>query len=169
MTDRTLSLHKVYSGWDDFQQTLVTAVAPLTPERLVLRSAPHLRSIGEILAHIISARVAWFHIGLGVGDEEVERFRAGNQGPSSASELVDGLEATWSMIHDALKSWGVADLDGEVKASFRGKDYLLPRQWVIWHVIEHDLHHGGELLLTLGIHNLPTPAVGMVTDRIKEL
>jgi hypothetical protein len=28
---------------------------------------------------------------------------------------------------------------------------------VTWHVIEHDLHHGGELSFSLGAHNLPAP------------
>jgi uncharacterized damage-inducible protein DinB len=28
------------------------------------------------------------------------------------------------------------------------------RAWVVWHVMEHDLHHGGELSLTLGLHGL---------------
>jgi uncharacterized damage-inducible protein DinB len=26
---------------------------------------------------------------------------------------------------------------------------------VLWHVLEHDLHHGGELSLALGMHGLP--------------
>jgi uncharacterized damage-inducible protein DinB len=29
------------------------------------------------------------------------------------------------------------------------------RGWIIWHVVEHDLHHGGELSLTLGMHGVP--------------
>jgi uncharacterized damage-inducible protein DinB len=38
------------------------------------------------------------------------------------------------------------------------EDYsTLTRQWILWHVLEHDLRHGGELFLTLGIHGLPTP------------
>jgi uncharacterized damage-inducible protein DinB len=24
----------------------------------------------------------------------------------------------------------------------------------VWHVAEHDLHHGGEISLTLGVHGL---------------
>jgi len=28
---------------------------------------------------------------------------------------------------------------------------------VIWHLIEHDLHHGGEIALTLGLHGLAAP------------
>ena len=36
----------------------------------------------------------------------------------------------------------------------RGEHYSFTRQWVIWHLIEHDLHHGGEISLTLGAHEL---------------
>ena len=35
-----------------------------------------------------------------------------------------------------------------------GEDQTYTRQWVIWHLIEHDLHHGGELSFTLGMHGL---------------
>jgi hypothetical protein len=30
---------------------------------------------------------------------------------------------------------------------------------VIWHLIEHDLHHGGELSFSLGMHNLAAPDI----------
>jgi uncharacterized damage-inducible protein DinB len=26
-----------------------------------------------------------------------------------------------------------------------------PRQWIVWHVLEHEIHHGGELSLALGM------------------
>ncbi len=32
--------------------------------------------------------------------------------------------------------------------------YYVSRSWIIYHVLEHDLHHGGEVSLTLGIHGL---------------
>jgi uncharacterized damage-inducible protein DinB len=171
MSYQAPSLDTVFQGWDEYQQNLITAVAPLTPEQLTLRAAPHLRSVGELVAHIVSTRVRWFHAGLGVGGAEVERFLAWGQadGPVlGASDLVDGLRATWEMIHDALKAWDVSDLAQDVKSLYRGKTYLMPRQFVIWHVIEHDLHHGGELFVTLGILRLPTPDVGVVAGHIKE-
>jgi hypothetical protein len=30
----------------------------------------------------------------------------------------------------------------------------ITRAWVTWHVLEHDLHHGGELALALGMQGL---------------
>jgi len=28
-------------------------------------------------------------------------------------------------------------------------------QWIIWHMIEHDIHHGSEISTILGVHGLP--------------
>ena len=30
----------------------------------------------------------------------------------------------------------------------------LSRAWVVWHVLEHDLFHGGEISFALGMHGL---------------
>ncbi len=68
----------------------------------------------------------------------------------TATELVNGLEITWHMIQSALALWTPADLG----QTFSRRDTSVSRQWIIWHVIEHDLHHGGELSLSLGMHGL---------------
>ena len=49
-----------------------------------------------------------------------------------------------------------------------GRPYELSRQWVTWHVIEHDLHHGGELAVTLGLQNIAIPELGDEGGRITE-
>ena len=35
-----------------------------------------------------------------------------------------------------------------------GVKVQLSRAWIVWHVLEHDLHHGGEISHTLGMHGL---------------
>src|SRR4051812_32431135 len=54
------SLITVFDGWDGYQLSLVRAVAPRTPEELAWRSAPGLRSVGEVAAHISLGRIDWF-------------------------------------------------------------------------------------------------------------
>ena len=71
----------------------------------------------------------------------------------NASELVTGLEAAWSLIQECLARWKATDLD----RTFQHRDGLVSRHWIIWHISEHDLHHGGELFLTCGMHGLPMP------------
>jgi uncharacterized damage-inducible protein DinB len=148
-------LSALYDGWGAYQQMLVEAVAPLTAERLSLRAAPNLRTVREIAAHIVSARVVWFHEVMGEGPDSLAPLGAWGRGvdPStlSAAELAQGLERSWNMIADALDRWTTADLSAE----FERRGELLTRQAIIWHVIEHDLHHGGEISLTLGQHGLP--------------
>lgn len=157
MQQHGTTLAPFYKGWDEYQGLLVRAIAPLAPEQLALRLAPTLRPVGNLAAHIVGARVRWFHDTLGEGDPALAPMLTWDQQgapPRAAAELADGLEATWGLIRDCLGRWTPAMLDDPF-TSRRGR--AVTRQWVIWHVVEHDLHHGGELFFTLGAHGLPTP------------
>jgi uncharacterized damage-inducible protein DinB len=101
-----------------------------------------------------------------------------------AAELVAGLEKTWQMIEQTLARLTPADLeqvvpplseaervghaklvepalqpfaqmwvdrarlDGEVRPA-------VSLQWIIWGVLEHDIHHGSEIATILGTYGLP--------------
>ncbi len=156
MTEKQTTLSTYYQGWDAYQDLLIKAIAPLSAEQLALCAASHLRSIGVIAAHIISARAWWFHKVMGEGSADIAPLQTwDDEGePSrSASELISGLEVTWQMIQDGLTRWTAADLE----QTFPRRDEMFSRQLIIWHIIEHDLHHGGEISLTLGIHGLAAP------------
>ena len=156
MNEKHTTLEAFYKGWDIYQKLLIEAIAPLSPDQLALQAAPHLRSIGVIAAHIISARVWWFHNIMGEGNEGLAPLVSWDDDGApvrSASELVSGLEATWQMIQDDLERWTPADLEQK----FQRRETTVSRQWIIWHIIEHDLHHGGELSYSLGIYELAAP------------
>ena len=156
MTTTDTSLTRFYQGWETYQGYLTNAIAPLTSEQLALRAASNLRSIGILAAHIIAARVVWFHAVMGEGPADLMPMRKWDDYDpiqQNATELVAGLEAIWSLIQQCLARWTSADLD----QTFQRRDGQVSRQWIIWHVIEHDLFHGGELFLTCGIHSLPLP------------
>ncbi|HZU67640.1 MAG TPA: DinB family protein [Ktedonobacteraceae bacterium] len=101
-----------------------------------------------------------------------------------AAELVAGLEKTWQMIQQALARLIPADLEQvyppldeaeRVRHAKQVEPALQPyarmwlererlagevkptrsRQWIIWHVLEHDIHHGSEISTTLGVYGLP--------------
>jgi uncharacterized damage-inducible protein DinB len=114
---------------------------------------------------------------LGVCEGNVDPFH-------TAAELVAGLEKTWQMIDNTLARLTPADLEqgfpllDEAERERHAKlvePALQPfaqmwldaarlaggvrparsRQWIIWHVLEHDIHHGSEISTTLGVHGLP--------------
>lgn len=157
MSEEQTGLLPFYKGWGVYQELLVKAVTPLSAAQLSLRAAPHLRSIGENVAHIIATRAGWFHGLLHEGNESLDALETWDEegGPMrSAAELLHGLTVTWQMLQGALAHWTPADLDDVFEGTHGGEAYHLTRQWVIWHVIEHDLHHGGEVSFTLGMHQL---------------
>ena len=160
MDQHGTTLRRFYRGWDEYQQLLVEAVAPLSDAQLALRAAPSLRPVWLLAAHIVGTRVSWFHERMGEGGPEIailDPWDAEGAPPRHAAELVRGLEETWRMIADCLDRWTPDDLDHTFVRDLGDRTVTRSRQWIIWHVIEHDLHHGGELCLTLGMHGLPTP------------
>ena len=152
MAEDNFTLTTFYTAWKAYQDRLATALAPLTAEQLALRAAPGLRSVGENAAHIIGCRVGWFTETMGeAASADVTEVRWNDQ---SAAELVRGLDLTWHMMTDCLNRWSPADMQQTFPDDWEGEQVQLSRAWIVWHVLEHDLHHGGEVSLTLGIHGL---------------
>jgi len=157
MTEHPTSLADLYKGWDTYQQLLLAALTPLSDEQLELRAAPQLRTIRELVAHIIGARARWWSELMGEGGAEGAACNGWDRAGApvrGVAELVSGLETTGRAIQETLQRWTSADLEYVFHGTRRGEEYSLTRQWVIWHVIEHDLHHGGELSFLLGMHGL---------------
>ncbi|MDQ6692255.1 MAG: DinB family protein [Candidatus Dormibacteraeota bacterium] len=150
-----------YEGWAVYHQRLVDAVAPLNAAQLDLQAAPHLWTIRTLVCHVIAARVWWFHSWMGEGGAELDEMVDWDEGESArtreASELVSGLKVTWSLIDGCLRRWTESDLGASFRRPIPRPNGELPvqsRRWIIWHVLEHDIHHGGEISFSLGMHGL---------------
>ncbi len=168
MAEDHFTLTTFYTSWKAYQDRIKAALAPLTAGQLALRAAPHLRSIGEHALHIVGCRVYWFTEFLGEdGGEEMKMYVSWNEaalspGASipSAAELTQALDYTWRCMADCLARWSPDEMRRTFPDNWDGKPVELSRAWVVWHVMEHDLHHGGELSLTLGMHGIPADFPG---------
>lgn len=164
MPEDSITLTLFSTSWKAYQEHIRGAIAPLTASQLALRAAPHLRSIGELALHIVACRAYWFTDFLGEdGGEEMLRYAGWNAAAlslgapiPSADELVQGLERTWDLMAACLERWS----PDEMCQIFPDDPVDVSRAWVVWHVLEHDLHHGGELSLTLGLYGLPADFPG---------
>ena len=58
------------------------------------------------------------------------------------------------MIQMALTCWTPADLEEVFVDGQSGQAPRFTRQSIVWSTIKHDLHYGGEISLTLGVHDL---------------
>ncbi|HEX6798128.1 MAG TPA: DinB family protein [Ktedonobacterales bacterium] len=164
MAEENFTLTTFYSSWKTYQEHIKESLAPLTAEQLALRAAPGLRSVGENAAHIIGCRAGWFTYVLGedVG-EEVKATTSWDESDAparSAADLVRGLDLTWQMMADRIARWSDTDMRQTFTDDWDGEQVQLSRAWIVWHVLEHDLHHGGEISLTLGMHGIPAQFPG---------
>jgi uncharacterized damage-inducible protein DinB len=164
MAEETLTLAAVYAGWEADHARLVSLIGSLTQEQLAVRAAPHLRTVSALASHIIAARARMTHWILREGGDELDAlaYWDGADQPAppiirAATELAGGLETTWRVISARLQRWTVADLADAIEWTYHGETSVFTRGQVIWNLVRHDYHHGGEIMLTLGVHSIATP------------
>ncbi len=175
MTTASQPLTTVYDGWDGHQVSLVNSVSPLTPAQLAWRPAPNQRSAGELTRHIAFGRLTWFfRMHPPGGDELMSQIthwhtdRDGGQHvvedaypiTEQPAELVRWLALTWGMLGRTLTEWTVADLAKTYTHTYQGVAYAVSRQWTIYRILAHDLHHGGQLAFVLGLQGIELPELG---------
>jgi uncharacterized damage-inducible protein DinB len=152
------TLREMFDGWQGYQDRMLKAVQALNDDQLTLGVSPELRPVRRLLMHVVATRVRWLaSTGLQVSPETAplgEWNRTDIPEPNVAA-LLHGLEASWALVRAALDQWTPEDLQKEFTRPWRGQDITLTRQWIVWHLIEHDLHHGGELSYTLGMNSIP--------------
>ena len=170
-----LSLAQIYDGWHGHQTSLVHAIAPLSAEQLAWRSAHHLQSVGELARHISLGRIAWFlrmdapysaelasQIDTWETDSDGNRdiVESAFQITEQADALVSWLEKSWRMIEQTLNEWDVDDLSKSYRHTWNGDTYSVSRQWTIWRILTHDVHHGGQIALMLGMQGIEVFELG---------
>lgn len=151
------TLANFYANWEKYQGSLVEAIKPLTTEQLGLRAAPSLRSVGEIARHIAITRASWFRNAMGEHGDEIDRIANlawEDPSPQTSGEVVQLLETSWQFMKSRLDVWTEADMAMTFEREWQGKTRTILRAYVIWHLIEHDLHHGGEIAITMGMGSI---------------
>ena len=153
----THRLDYVYQGWEGYNRSLIHAIELLTPENFAFGVA-EMRTVGELVWHIGDGRVDWFTRLEAPGSKELEKEVTARERkpPNSyeAADVCDWLERTWQMVDLTLKQWTVDDLPETYRQPYQGKVYAVSRQWTIWRIMCHDIHHGGQLSELLGMQGI---------------
>ena len=140
---------RAFESWQDYQEALKRAIAPLTEEHMQRRLLPGLRTPGEIAEHIVFGRALWLHRALGERAAELTpllRWEDADDPPHTVAEILHGLELTWRFITGCLMHGSPTDAIPAEEVAIRQ---------TIWGLLDHDLPHAGELSLLLGADGLP--------------
>jgi uncharacterized damage-inducible protein DinB len=175
MSSQAVSLAAIYDGWDGHQTSLVNAIKPLTAEQLRWRATAELQSVGELARHIALGRVTWFARMAAPGSaavvSQITHWYTDGDGnrnvdeaafpiTEDAAQLVHWLELTWQMVEHTLAEWTVDDLAVTYRHTWNGDTYAVARQWTLWRMLTHDVHHGGQIALLLGMQGITVFELG---------
>src|SRR3990172_451887 len=130
-----------FESWQDYQDALKRAIAPLTMQQLQRRLIPNQRTPGEIAEHIVFGRA--FHLNKTLGERTAEltqllHWDHTDNPPHTAAEILQGLELTWQVITDYLMRGAPTDVISDQDQS---------DMQTVWGLLDHDLPHAGELSL----------------------
>ena len=158
-TAATLTQARIYESWQNYQAALQRAIAPLTGEQMRLRLVPGMRSVGETAEHIVYARALWLHRILAAAELaplltwDTPNHPTDPARTRTAAEVLYGLDQTWRIINSCLDRRLAAGRH-DTFPDDTGSAEEVTRLRTIWGLLEHDLHHGGELSFQLGAHGL---------------
>lgn len=143
---------ELFGHWTAVRQGLLAALDMLTDEQLAFTPREGLWSLGTVARHIANAEDGWFRY---VAARELEEW------PPLADEeyaTVKSVKQLLTEVHDwtetYLKAVEVADLDRTISTPW---DEELTLRWIVWHVLEHEIHHRGEIYLMLGLMGMEAP------------
>jgi|SRR5579872_110913 len=159
-TSNPMQLSSVFDGWGGYHTSLVRAIQPLSTDQLAWKPSEALRSIGEISRHIAMGRINWFLRMKAPGSEVLAaKIAVWDSDPHGnkyireahiaidrdAGALTQWLNDTWNMVDQTLQAWTVEDLAVSYRHVWRREIYKVSRQWIVWRIMAHDIHHGGQI------------------------
>ena len=147
ISEYVISLDQYFKHWQQVRTNLLASVDKFSDKELTYVPFPGSWSVGHIIRHIANAEDGWFRY---VIMRELRDWPA--ESTSAAYPTVAATKVLLNKVHDRtqmyLSEWDADDLDRPIEAPW-GHTFKL--EWIIWHVLEHEIHHRGELSLILGL------------------
>ena len=142
-----MKLSEYFGHWKQLNRDLLWTVDQFNQDDLSYIPFENSWPVGAIMLHIADAEDGWFRY---VVSQELPGWPdfALEQYPDIASikTLISEVHARTETFLESLEG---ADLDRPITQPWNNKE--VPLGWIIWHVLEHEIHHRGELSLILGI------------------
>lgn len=138
-------LNEMFSHWEQVRADLIKTLDSFAPSELLYVPFEGAWSVGQIGLHIADCEDNWLH-GVVGGEIEPWIFYDIADYPTH-EEIKKILEKARERTVKLLNQFTHEDLDRRFELP---EGQALPLSWIIWHVLEHEIHHRGELSLILG-------------------
>ncbi len=136
--------HEIFRHWTHVRKELIETVGKFSRSELEFKPFEGSWTAGQIALHIAEAEDFWF-TRVVKGEEIMEPDF--DTKSATRDQLVNWL----NFVHNKTLVFlnGLEEKDLEKKFALEGGEF--PLYFIVWHVIEHEIHHRGELSLCLGM------------------
>lgn len=150
-----MNARELFGHWAVVRRDLFRALDTIADEQLDFVPREGLWSLGTVVRHIANAEEGWFRYAI---TRELDKW-APRYG-AEAYPTVESIKHLLAEVHTRTEAYLEtldADRLDEVLETPWG-ERLSPRE-IIWHVLEHEIHHRGEIFLMLGLMGMEAPDI----------
>jgi uncharacterized damage-inducible protein DinB len=142
-----------YPHWERVRKTVVQAATLIPKRKLEWRPAQGMYSFGDLLRHMVDTEEFWI--------QGVLRGRGGSPDRNRKDyPTVAKIFKDWGKIHQktlaTLSRMPASALSRKVKIEQDGK---VPVSWLLWHVVEHEVHHRAQIMVYLRLLGVEPPQI----------
>lgn len=147
-----MNLYDLYPHWKIRTERIILSLIDRTPFELAFRHRPEMRSMGNLYRHIIGAERYWFEDVLGGRGQMFSE--PGEPELPNAKSIVDYWKKIRERSQEIIRPYTLGEME---------KKFMTPRkkevtmEYIIWHVLEHEIHHSGQISAMLRIQNIKSP------------
>lgn len=136
-----------FAHWEQVRKDLLATLEKFSEEELAFVPFDGSWPVGQIALHIADCEDNWIH-GVVRGEIQPWIFYEFKDYPTKA-EIVALLDMAHAKTLSFLEELSEEDLATEYLIPDGGGSASL--YWILWHVLEHEIHHRGELSLIHGL------------------
>ena len=141
-----MQLSELFSHWNQVHADTLAVLDKFTEQELSYVAYPGGMTVGRIALHIADAKDGWFQrIFTGERSDWPENYTLENY-PSKAA-IAALLSEVHTKIFSRLAGLTEADLQTQVDSPWG----TFSLYFILWHILEHEIHPRGELSLMLGL------------------
>ncbi|MCC7430201.1 DinB family protein [bacterium] len=146
----------------DIRKETLKGVEKLTKEQLFIPPMENEAPIGAYLMHIAEAETYWLEMmsGLQVSDKIKQEhfcnawFDCENPNPPKEPLEPAYYVKALTNVRNLLQKFVLALTDSDLTKSFsrtnsKGETYEITFRWVLYHLIEHEVHHRGQIFFLM--------------------
>ena len=144
MTNK-IEINELFDFWRKVQRSILHMASLLNPEDLNYSFDPKLNPIGESFYHIARTYHGWLTYTIQDGEKDPERIPTKDL---TVENINNALKNAFNRGNRLLEKSSFNDWNKQLTdLNDDGTPYNVSFGWVLWHLIEHDIHHRSQLKL----------------------